>query len=209
MLNPGVRFDTVLRGLRTGSPRTGWGGLRAALRRTQSRLDAGMAEGWLPGSGRLQTGPYTRKGCGRPGIGWEGWVRLAVWFDTGLRKTPARLTTNGVGRALRAVLRRAQGRLDAGMAEGWLRGRGRLETGPYTRKGCGRRRTGWEGWVRLAVWFDTGLRWTPARLTTNGVGQAHHERRAGWFRGRVGIPGGPSGLRRPRFGSEPRGRRRR
>ena len=33
------------------------------------------------------------RGEGR-GIGWEGWV-LGVWFDTPLRRTPGRLTTNG------------------------------------------------------------------------------------------------------------------
>ena len=49
-------FDTTLRGLRVGSPRTvGWAG------------------GLLPGRGRLETGPYARAGRGRGGWWWKGW----------------------------------------------------------------------------------------------------------------------------------------
>ena len=69
----GVWFDTALRGLRAGSPRTAVG---------------------VSGRGRFETGPYAR---GR-GTGWEGWVQSALWFDTPLRRTSGRLTTNGVGR---------------------------------------------------------------------------------------------------------------
>ena len=46
-------------------------------------------------------------------MGWgvfgEAWVRWAVWFDTGLRGTPARLTTNG-------------GQRLGGFGQGWLLG---------------------------------------------------------------------------------------
>ena len=33
----------------------------------------------------------------KEGIAGEGWVLGDGWFDTGLRRTPARLTTNGAG----------------------------------------------------------------------------------------------------------------
>ena len=74
---PGVWFDTALRGLRAGSPRTGVGGAR-----------------WLRGrrAGRRRR-PYERGRGRRPGLGCWG-----VWFDTGRRGTLARLTTNGLGK---------------------------------------------------------------------------------------------------------------
>ena len=34
---------------------------------------------------------------------WDAWLLMAVWFDTGRRKTLARLTTNGVGPTIGSV----------------------------------------------------------------------------------------------------------
>ena len=141
-------------------------------------------------------------------------MRWAVWFDTGLRGTPARLTTNGSS---------ASDRFGTGSPRtgGWVRGGLRAEEaglkpsptqegrggGGKTggRLGCcrlcgstraseglrpGSPRTDWRrragrgrrpyarrdadvgglvgGWVLWGVWFDTVLRRTPNRLTTNG-----------------------------------------
>ena len=46
----------------------------------------------------LRRRPYARGKRRGFGVGCRG-----LWFDTGLRKTPARLTTNGVGRWLVAL----------------------------------------------------------------------------------------------------------
>ena len=57
--------------------------------------------GWLlhPGGGSTRGAGYGppahHERVGDPQIFSEAWVRWAVWFDTGLRGTPARLTTNG------------------------------------------------------------------------------------------------------------------
>ena len=121
-------------------------------------------EGWLllgPGRGR------------RDGGGTEGWVlHPRVWFDTAFRKTPGRLTTNGMGASGGAVrtgwagwvlglcgsLRQAQGRLsgpprDSGPAHHERVGASRSDGEPGIQRGRGgmvRR----EGWLLLGPPFD-------------------------------------------------------
>ena len=85
-----------------------WGyGLRAeeAGLRPGPTKDRDATAGDLPGDGLPRLVPHDRKTGGSEtpplrlrdgtaGIGWEAWV-LGVWFDTPLRRTPGRLTTNG------------------------------------------------------------------------------------------------------------------
>ena len=101
-----VWFDTTVRRLPVGSPRTGWGrrlarrlgccGLCGSTRPSEDSRSAhherGGADDWLGGLGaggcvvrhdRPKTpGRLTTNGVG-PTIGSEAWVLRAVWFDTG------------------------------------------------------------------------------------------------------------------------------
>ena len=76
--------------------KTGGSGTAAVQKRERT---AGW--GWLLHPGVVRHGApgtdprLTTNGVGDPQIFSEAWVRWAVWFDTVLRRTPNRLTTNG------------------------------------------------------------------------------------------------------------------
>ena len=99
-------FDTVLRGLRTGSPRT--------VSRVAS---TGRRAGHRPA--RTKDGDGDEDGGRREGEIPRGTVGMTVgWFDTTLRKTTGRLTTNG---GTDWAFARMDG-LTAWRAEAWARG---------------------------------------------------------------------------------------
>ena len=175
-----VWFDTALRGLQAGSPRTG-GARRAAGSSEGGSGRGGMVcrDCWLllgPGRGR------------RDGGRAEGWVlHPRVWFDAA--------PSAGSGQASERL---QAGSPRTGNRRARVRGRrAGLRRRPYARGGCGRE----GGWLGGAVWgrgrSSAGPRLRAAWATSDergGVvrngppedsGPAHHERM-----GRVGGSGG-------------------
>ena len=77
LLHPGAWFDTVLRGLQTGSPRTGSGsgglGAFAPLRKLgcQGWLGRGLVVGWcwVPAGDAGMVHRRRKSGWGKPGMG--------------------------------------------------------------------------------------------------------------------------------------------
>ena len=172
-------FDTTVRGLPVSSPRTGWGSAKV-----RGGLPWGVGAGavWFPstGSGQaLRASEGLRLGSPRTGAGdchgGLGAVGFVVRHDR--PRTPGRLTTNGGGRAVFGGGRgRFANRLYGKWArheQGWLRGRGRLETGPYVRSG--RRDSG-------------GM-----KARSLGGPRDDKRRRAGGRRGLYGLGGGSGG----------------
>ena len=159
-------FDTVFRGLQTGSPRTGGDGEGAP------RIGRKVGCCWLCGSTRPAErlwGGSPRTGWGRrgiaPRIARASWVLGTLWFDTTVRRLPVGSPRTGWGRRLARRLgcrglcgstRPSEDSRSAhherGGADDWL---GRL---------------GVEGCV---VRHDRPN--TAGRLTTNGVGAADRE----------------------------------
>ena len=129
----------VGRGL-PGRPLTEFGRRRPILPlpservKNQRRLQRSECLAWWgarktlsPSSGQVLPLPLERSNSGGPqgrgrGIGWEAWVLRAVWFDTPLRRTSGRLTTNGVGRKTGGSETPRLGGM--GRWEGWVVGPG-------------------------------------------------------------------------------------
>ncbi len=151
----GVWFDTARRRRRSGSPRTG--------------------ERWLPGRGRLGTGPYARRDA--EGDCCRAWLLLALsgrwgWQPPSSQPSPSREKEED--RALVGLVAAsgevwfdtARRRLWAGSPRtggGWLPGRGRLETGRYAR--LDRRRREEKGAEGSSVWCARRSGWRVARKT--------------------------------------------
>ena len=148
-----VWFDTVFRGLQTGSPRTGWGRRRGCAEDRLGRL--GGRGLWFPstssGQALRDAGRHTTNGGDRRTAS-EAWLLLAVWFDTVFRGLQTGSPRTGWGRR-RGCAEDYVGGLGAG---GCVVHFDRLRAGsPRTGDDL---RTASESWLLLAVWFDTVFR---------------------------------------------------
>ena len=129
----------------------------------------------LPGTpNRLTTNGGRRRGCAEDRS--EGWVLLALWFDTTVRRLPGGSPRTGWGRRLAR-------RLGCRGLCGSTRSSGDSKPAHHERGATARVRRGSVGRLGAAGFVVRRDRpKTPGRLTTNGVG-------AGDWLGRLGVEG--------------------